>query len=189
MTDRELLQLIKDNDPQGLSSLYKTFRTEFIHWIIKFCRCSREDSQEYYQATIMIVYDNVHAGKLSQLNSSLKTYLFSIGKNLAWNSYRQELRKQKAGAEFYLSNHVQEETSKELAMQESNLELVSKCFNELGDPCHRLLDLYYYQKRSMDEIANELNYKNTDTAKNQKYKCMERLRKMVEDEVAKQIVE
>ena len=106
MTDRELLQLIKDNDPQGLSSLYKTFRTEFIHWIIKFCRCSREDSQEYYQAAIMIVYDNVHAGKLSQLNSSLKTYLFGIGKNLAWNSYRQELRKQKAGAEFYLLNHV-----------------------------------------------------------------------------------
>ena len=186
MTDTELLQLMKNNDPRGLSSLYEKFRSEFVHWIVKFSRCTTEDSKEYYQAAIMILYDNVHAGKLEMLNSSLKTYLFGIGKNLAWNSYRQELRKRTAGAEFYLMNHVQEESTSDLLTQETNLELVSLCFNKLGDPCHQLLDLYYYKKRSMDEIAGQLDYKNTDTAKNQKYKCMERLRRMVEEELAKQ---
>jgi RNA polymerase sigma factor (sigma-70 family) len=186
MTDSELLQLIRASDPKGLDSLYKTFRQEFIQWIIKFSRCSREDAQEYYQAAVIILYDNIHAGKLDQLNSSLKTYLFGVGKNLAWNSYRQELRKQKAGAEFYLMNHVQEDTLLEINPKEINLELIGACLEKLGDPCHQLLDLYYYKKKSMDEIAEKLDYKNTDTAKNQKYKCMERLRKMVEDEKIKQ---
>ncbi len=82
------------------------------------------------------------------------------------------MRKQKAGAEFYLINHIQEDSPSELSSKESNLELVSACFDKLGDPCHQLLDLYYYKKKSMDEIAERLDYKNTDTAKNQKYKCM-----------------
>lgn len=183
MKDPELLRLIQEDNPEGLSILYKTFRTEFIQWIAKFSHCSREDAQEFFQATIIIVYDNIKAGKLNELHSSLKTYMFGIGKNLAWNSYRQDLRKQKSGAEFYVMSHVAEEIEDEQSIHESNLELVNQCFRRLGEPCHTLLDLYYYQKRNMDEIAGQLDYKNTDTAKNQKYKCMERLRKMVEEEL------
>jgi len=189
MTDAELILLIKRDDPRGLSLVYELFRTEFIHWIIKFNRCGKEDAQEYYQASVMIVYDNIHQGKLESLQSSLKTYLFGIGKNLSWHHQRQEVRKQKAGAEFYLQAHVNEETREEIFAQDNNLEIVRRSFNRLGDPCHTLLDLYYYKKKSMEEITEELQYKNTDTAKNQKYKCMERLRKMVEEELVKQTVE
>jgi RNA polymerase sigma-70 factor (ECF subfamily) len=80
-------------------------------------------------------------------------------------------------------------SSEQFENDENNLELVSRCFNQLGDPCHSLLDLFYYHKNSMEEIALALNYKNPETAKNQKYKCMERLRKLVEAELEKQPVE
>jgi RNA polymerase sigma-70 factor (ECF subfamily) len=43
------------------------------------------------------------------------------------------------------------------------------------------VDLYYYQKKSMQEISDLLNYKNADTAKNQKCKCMAKLRKLYEE--------
>ncbi len=189
MTDAELILLIKRNDPRGLTIVYETFRSEFIQWIIKFTRCTREDAQEYYQAAVMIVYDNIHQGKLESLQSSLKTYLFGIGKNLSWHQQRQEIRKQKAGAEFQLQVHVNEESKEAIFAQENSLEVVHRNFIRLGDPCHTLLDMYYYQKKSMDEIAEQLEYKNTDTAKNQKYKCMERLRKMVEQEMVNQTLE
>ena len=74
---------------------------------------------------------------------------------------------------------------RELSIEENNLSLVGKCFDQLGDPCHTLLDLFYYQKKSMEDITIELNYKNSDSAKNQKYKCLERLRKLVDAEKAK----
>ncbi len=185
MSDADLLGLIRTDNPKGLSFLYETHRSEFIHWIMKFSHCDRDDAQEFYQASILIVYDNIRQGKLETLNSSLKTYLFGIGKNLAWNRYRQEVRKQKAGAEFYLQLHIQDESQEDALSTEMDIEMVRKCFQQLGDPCHTLLDLHYYHRRSMDEIALQLNYKNTDSAKNQKYKCMERLRKMVQDEKVK----
>jgi spore coat polysaccharide biosynthesis predicted glycosyltransferase SpsG len=37
---------------------------------------------------------------------------------------------------------------------------------------------YYFGKRSMTQITNEMGYKNTDTTKNQKYKCLKRLQSM-----------
>jgi len=85
--------------------------------------------------------------------------------------------------------HVRERNEDDFLVEENNLELISQCFNRLGDPCRSLLDLFYYKKKSMEEIAVELNYKNAETAKNQKYKCMERLRKMVEAEQVKQQVD
>src|SRR5690349_11527430 len=167
MTDAELIECVRNDDPQGLSFIYETFHSEFIHWVIKFAKCDEEDAREYYQATVLIFYDNARSGKLQELKSSLKTYLFGIGKNLTFQRHRQEARMQKAGAEFYLQQHVQQEEE-----GIDNLELVSRCFRQLGEPCHSLLDLFYFQKKGMDEIALTLNYKNTDTAKNQKYKCM-----------------
>jgi RNA polymerase sigma factor (sigma-70 family) len=186
MTDAELIQLITKDDPRGIKSLYEGYRTEFVHWMVKFSRCDVDDAKELYQASVMIAYDNIRAGKLNTLSSSLKTYLFGVGKNLAWQRYRQEVRKQKASAEFYLQSYVNDESQEDIFSRESNLELVSACFSKLGDPCHTLLDMFYYQRKNMDEIAVSLDYKNTDTAKNQKYKCMERLRKMVEEEMVKQ---
>lgn len=184
MSDAEILTRIREGHPQGLTALYEGYRTEFIHWMMKFSRCDQDDAKEFYQAAVLIVYDNVCQGKLENLKSTLKTYLFGIGKNLAWNRYRQEVRKQKAGAEFYLDAHVAGEPGEDDEPMD-HLEIVKQCFQRLGDPCHSLLEMHYYQKKSMEEIALRLNYKNTDSAKNQKYKCMERLRKMTEEEIDK----
>ena len=41
-------------------------------------------------------------------------------------------------------------------------------------------ELMYYQKWSMKDIAEKFGFKNADTTKNQKYKCMQRLKKLVE---------
>jgi len=188
LPDGEIIQLIRERDPEGLTVLYETFRTEFVHWAVKFTRCDENDAFDYYQATVIIVYDNIHAGKIGDLKSSLKTYVFSVGKNLAWQHKRQKARNQKISAEYYLDLHMNTDDEHSHASEENKLELISDCFNQLGDPCHSLLDLFYYHKNSMEEIALKLNYKNAETAKNQKYKCMERLRKLVEAQQEKQPV-
>jgi RNA polymerase sigma factor (sigma-70 family) len=177
MTDAETIDLIKKGDPRGLNTAYEAFRSEFVHWLMKSQKCDKEDAREYYQAAILIVYDNIHAGKLDNLRSSLKTYLFGIGKNLVWQQYRDTQRQQAIGAEFYLQNHLQADDDEGKAM-EMNLEIISHSFDQLGEPCHELLEQFYFHRKSMDEICVTMGYKNPESAKNQKYKCMERLRKM-----------
>lgn len=178
MSDSEIINLIRNEDSRGLSTVYEKYRNEFIHWIIKTYGCDPEDAREFYQASIVIIYDNAKAGKLDSIQSTLKTYLFGIGKNLALQQLRLNHRQQKTGAEFYIKNYVLDNREDKMK-EEVNLEIISQSFNTLGEPCHELLSLYYYKKKSMDEISATLGYKNPETAKNQKYKCMERLRKIV----------
>jgi hypothetical protein len=41
-----------------------------------------------------------------------------------------------------------------------------------------LLEGYYLNKKGMQELANQFGYTNADNAKNQKYKCLMRLKKL-----------
>ncbi len=60
--------------------------------------------------------------------------------------------------------------------------LMEKAMQGLGEPCKRLLESYYLQKKSMLEIAGNFGYTNADNAKNQKYKCLMRLKKLFFDQ-------
>ena len=61
---------------------------------------------------------------------------------------------------------------------EDRLRSVEKSLDNLGDPCKGILMQYYYHKRSIVEIAEILNYKNGETVKTIKYKCLKRLREV-----------
>ena len=56
--------------------------------------------------------------------------------------------------------------------------IMERAMGSLGEPCKSLLDAYYIQKKGMTEIASEFGYTNADNAKNQKYKCLMRLKKL-----------
>lgn len=47
----------------------------------------------------------------------------------------------------------------------------------LGEPCKTLLKDFYVYKLSMDEISEKFGYTNSDNAKTQKYKCLQRLKR------------
>ena len=48
-----------------------------------------------------------------------------------------------------------------------------------GKKCLQLLQAFYYEQRSMEEIARELNYRTAHSATVQKYKCLEKVRETI----------
>jgi len=56
--------------------------------------------------------------------------------------------------------------------------MMERAMNGLGEPCKSLLEAFYLQKKSMQEIAGSFGYTNSENAKNQKYKCLVRLKKL-----------
>jgi RNA polymerase sigma factor (sigma-70 family) len=181
MTDAELVRLVRSGDVAGLSFVYEKYRKEFLNWIRKFSGCPLEDAQEYYQAAILILYENIMAAKITDLQSTLKTYLFGIGKNLTYQHHRKNQRMERVRAEYMIEVELLHDSAT-LLQTEMDLRVISKCLAAIGEPCRQLLDHFYFLRKTMDEISTVMGYKNPETAKNQKYKCMERLRKMVEDE-------
>jgi len=60
-------------------------------------------------------------------------------------------------------------------LKKDKIKSVTQAIDSLGDSCRRILDCYYFEQLSMAEIAYQLGYKNKDTVKNLKYKCLKRL--------------
>lgn len=56
--------------------------------------------------------------------------------------------------------------------------IMERALGSLGEPCKSLLEAYYLQKKDMTDIAAFFGYTNADNAKNQKYKCLLRLKKL-----------
>lgn len=160
---------LKQGGSRALESVYVRYRPEFIQWLQGRLGCEAELAKDIYQQTILTFYENVQSGKLVTLTSQVKTYLFSIGRNKYYEAVREKAKQEKAK-----DWSVEQDSS-----SESLLQLVETCLEKLGEPCRTLLMQFYFHKRSMEQLTELFDYKNVDTAKNQKYKCLERLRKLV----------
>jgi RNA polymerase sigma-70 factor (ECF subfamily) len=181
MANNDIIAKIQSGGPGELAMIYEEYRNEFLHWIRKEYGCSEDDSKDIYQVTILVFYENIRCGKLENLVSSVKTYLFGIGKNIVRDTMRKSTRHiaidQERWLKEYLIDDPEESTPERIYTAARN------ALERLGKPCRKLVELFYYEKKSMDEIVVALNYKNADTAKNQKCKCMKRLRKLCEEEM------
>lgn len=170
----QLLEQLLQGGNDALANVYKTYRTDFIHWISAHYSCDSEEAKDLYQQCIITFYENVVSGKLTNLTSSVKTYLFSIGKNKLREMNRGKVKEQRLVAEDLRQDDD--------PVMEILLQKVEACVEKLGEPCRSILIQYYYHKRNIEQLKDLFGYKNTETTKNQKYKCLERLRKMVKDE-------
>jgi DNA-directed RNA polymerase specialized sigma24 family protein len=56
--------------------------------------------------------------------------------------------------------------------------IMDRALNSLGEPCKSLLEGYYLKDLDMQTLAKDFGYTNADNAKNQKYKCLMRLKKL-----------
>lgn len=178
MTENQLIEEIRNGNQKLLAETYHRYRKEFVQWAFKNFNCSTDDSKEIYQITFFIFYDNVLSGKLEHLVSNLKTYLFAIGKHKILENNRRNNR-----YAFEIKHDILEieEDDEELRdYKEQQYQQISQGLQKLGDPCKGILELMYYHNGSIKEITERFGFKNADTAKNQKYKCMQRLKRIVE---------
>jgi len=177
----QLIARIRQGDEDCLRAIYREYRQPFVLWIKGEFSCTDEDAIEFFQTSVVIFYDNIITGKLQELSSNVKTYLFGIGRNKAheWLRHRQ---RQGTTADDLLINYLHEEEPEVDETEFANsLRTIDTGMNQLGEPCRTLLQLFYYQQLSMREICERLQYKNEDTAKNQKYKCLKRLQSICAD--------
>ena len=56
--------------------------------------------------------------------------------------------------------------------------LMDKSLTQLGEPCKTIIEDFYIHNLSMQDICEKFGYTNADNAKTQKYKCLQRLKKL-----------
>jgi len=174
--DTFLFEELKKGSNKALSSIYKMYKSDFIRYARKF-NLSDEEVVDVYQDAILALRENVVTGKLNILNSTLKTYFFSIGKYMIYDCLRKknniDFKELKELEVNYKSEEFNFLFTKELSEKQKKLSIA---FQKLGDKCKRLLTLFYYQEYTLEEIVNELNYKTKDVVKSQKSRCLKTLK-------------
>lgn len=177
-SDLALVKKLRSGDTTALDGFYTTHRLEFLKWAYKSYNLTSDKALDLYQDTIIILYENVMKGKLIYLQSSLKTYVFAIGKNLILKQFNKDRRFTNEWDAVQEEPEMFDESTHELNLQE---EAVSKCLQNLADPYRSILQAYYYQKLSMKAIAEKLGYKNEDVVKSLKVRCLKVLKKAVSE--------
>lgn len=176
---KNLVEGIKDGSYQVLGEVYEKYRNECIQWLASKYNCDPDQAKDIYQHAIIILYENVTQNKLTRLNSNIKTYVFAIAKNKMREYLREKNKMVNIGSDSDDINMFQEDETN-YSSQEDLLKL-RKGLGQLGEPCQTLMKMFYYQKLQMSEIKLALNYKTEASAKNQKYKCLLRLRRIYRD--------
>ena len=171
---QDWIQKIKTNENAALREIYYLCKEDCITWLEHDFGLMTDDALDVFQMSVVIMYDNVVTGQLVTLTSHIKTYLKGIARNKALELLRS--RKNILSAADSLSvmaQYVSEENDDTILDKQLTAALVSH--EVIGDPCKSLLQLYYYNDMNVEDITALLGYKNADTTKNQKYKCLKRL--------------
>ncbi len=182
ITDQEkLIAAIKANNELVLKQIYLENYAKVEIYILKN-NGSKMQAKDIYQEAFMAVWKNVRLDKfIPEGDTALNGYLYRIARN-KWTDYLRS-------AEFKKKEVLDETNSKinlKVAMDTSELDIenderlhkVIQTFKTLGEPCKQLLTTFYFEKKSLREIAKELKIEEA-SARNKKYRCIEKLRAMV----------
>ncbi|HRE52476.1 MAG TPA: sigma-70 family RNA polymerase sigma factor [Flavitalea sp.] len=136
-----------------------------------------EQAKDIYQEAFIAMWRNIRLNRFESRNEhSLKSYLLQIVKNkwidhLRSAQYRNTVLLNDSDVE----NNIEEPSPEE----QERISLIKRHFKDLGDTCKEVLQRFYYNKESLRAIAGIFNWTEA-TARNNKYRCIERLRKSLQ---------
>jgi RNA polymerase sigma factor (sigma-70 family) len=173
MQDQKIIELIRtDQSDRALNALYHHFPP--IRKLIRKQGGHLADAEDIFQEALIILVRKVEAGNFT-LSSKLSTYLYGVARYLWMDECRK--RRHEVPHDFESGLTPAEEADvRDAAEEEGRIALAIKVLNELQDRCRELLLLFYQGKMRLREIAVKMGYSSENTAKNQKYKCLEHAR-------------
>jgi RNA polymerase sigma factor (sigma-70 family) len=177
INEQLLLRGLAANDTKAAETIYKqNYNT--IQTLIVNNNGTYDDARDIFQEAMIILYEKAKSNDFV-LMSKIGTYLYSVCRRL-W------LKRLQHQARYYV--HSLNESVEEMVPVEEDIELMERknvefsimerALSSLGEPCKSLLEAYYLQKKDMLAITEMFGYTNAYNAKNQKYKCLLRLKKL-----------
>lgn len=177
----ELVHAIKANDSVALKSLYTSSYYKIESLVLKN-NGTTEHAKDIYQEAFICVWNNIKNDSfVPQNETALQGYLYQIAKN-KWTDWlrSQQFKKTVVASKLNHFEIIDNSTvqNDDDIIKENRLNGIMAAFKDMGEPCKQLLTIFYFEKKSLREIAEELQIEE-NTARNKKYRCMEKLRELV----------
>ena len=173
--DKRFILGILNDSKETLDELYKAYFPVILQFILSN-NGDEDDAKDIFQESVIVLYNKVKSGNF-ELSSKLKTFLYSVSRRLWLKRLTHLSRKTSNIADFEEIIPVENDIE---AHEERDIQLkkMEQALYQIGEPCKTILEDFYMNGRSMQEICERFGYTNADNAKTQKYKCLQRLKKL-----------
>lgn len=174
-----IIQGIRTGNQEIFNELYEKEFPSLVKFILQN-KGGIDDAKDVFQDALVIIIEKAQLGTLN-FNFQLGNYIFGICRILWKNKLRLSKRRVLLNLElvdgelsFYRDLNVS------IAIKEEIPDKYNKflqAYDQLGDRCKKLLELFYYKRFSWSRIAMIAGYSDAASARNQKYKCLEMIRR------------
>jgi RNA polymerase sigma factor (sigma-70 family) len=176
-TERALIDSIRFGPPKirydALKKVYELGFHSVKSYVVKN-NGTFEDAKDIFQDGVTILYWDLLNDKFRE-EASLKTYLFSICKNM----WLQKLRKQ--SGRILVSLDKAEDLLDKSIQDELDVNKLKNLMQELKKDCLELLTSFYYERKSMKELMEVFNLGSEQVARTKKLRCMGNLIALVKE--------
>lgn len=174
--DRMLLERLKENEQNAYVSLYRLYYPDLARFVLHNSG-SREDAEDVFQETLWVLLHKIRDEHF-QLNAELKTFLYAINRN----QWLKKLRSRHIPISFQYDEHA-DITSDNIDIDidvhhhQQPENWLQRLFDNITGHCVVLITRIFLKQHEPETLIKELGYKNSHTFQNQKYKCINQLRK------------
>jgi RNA polymerase sigma factor (sigma-70 family) len=173
--DSEVIIGILNNSDSVLKRLYLAYFPMVLQLVLNNSG-NEDDAKDIYQEAIIVLYNKVKRGDF-ELSSKLKTYIYSICRRL-WLKRLKQLNRYGGDIKDFQEYLPVEDEIEKHQDRDMQLNKMEDALKLLGEPCKTIMEDFYMHSKSMQEICERFGYTNADNAKTQKYKCLQRLKKL-----------
>ena len=143
---------------------------------------NQADAEDLFQDAMMVLVEKLRQDNFL-LTASINTYVFAICKNLWLKKLRHknyQLTFEKLESfDFLMSinNSIEDE--------KTYLEKLKGYLLKITNHCNRLIQDMFFIGKTIDQIQKDYGYSTKHNAQNQKYKCIQQIKKVKEKEEQK----
>jgi RNA polymerase sigma factor (sigma-70 family) len=182
-SDEDLVRGIMRHEDRVLRYLYTNLYGK-VESFVTVNNGSKAEAKDVFQEGVIALYQNLESGRY-QLESTTKltSYLFQICKFKWYSQLRSAHKKRTIGSVDNLQPGIYDVSFEKDTHEWEEIKYVRDAIDKLGDACKDLLLAFYFEEKSMKEIAQRLGQQ-TNSVKNAKYRCMQKLKEILKTRVS-----
>ena len=179
--ETKIIDRIKANDRKVLGEVYQGCKRMIFNYILSHGG-RITDAEDILQESVIVFWQRVASGAYEH-NSKISTFILAVAKN----KWMAEMRRKYKKDEPLMSDFKEEDQPDpdEQVIAKEKLDRVRKAMDFLNPLCKKLLLLFYFEERNMQEIASLLSLANENVAKAKKYQCKKALEKILNEQFIK----
>jgi RNA polymerase sigma factor (sigma-70 family) len=139
---------------------------------------NEEDAADIFQETVLTLVEKVKNNQFRG-DSSIKTFMISVAKNLWLHELRTRTRRNKREVNYMSGADTEMVEDTDRIFTKANRWVMKDIFSQVGDVCTQILTGYYYEDLSMRQLLERFDYENEQVLRNRKSKCMKKLKELL----------